>query len=322
MGTQTIIGSGTLDSNTFTRDGYTFAGWNTAADGSGTRYADNDTYTAPGGDTSITLYAQWFRGPTIQDFTASMCAEQASSSPVQVIDKRDGEVYSVQQLADGNCWLLENLRLDPTGVSLAALKGNTNASDQILTYFKDGGGSSPYPATGVIAKTADGGSWANSYNVPYVVTSGTENGGWDKNTVIAANGSSPAGKVGVYYNYCAATAGSYCYASGAGTSDASSDICPAGWQLPLGSTAAGSYYYLYNTSYSADVANFQTALSTPVSGYYYSSQATQNTYGRFWSRTVYGATGSSMYILRVSPTAASRTNQGRNYGGSVRCVAK
>ncbi|MBQ7946533.1 MAG: InlB B-repeat-containing protein, partial [Bacteroidales bacterium] len=40
----------------FTRDGYTFAGWNTAADGNGTRYADKQEITL-GQD--ITLYAQW-----------------------------------------------------------------------------------------------------------------------------------------------------------------------------------------------------------------------------------------------------------------------
>ena len=41
-----------------TRDGYTFTGWNTAADGSGTSYAGDDTYTLPNSGTD-TLYAQW-----------------------------------------------------------------------------------------------------------------------------------------------------------------------------------------------------------------------------------------------------------------------
>ena len=45
-----------LLSNPFTREGYDFTGWNTAADGSGTAYADgaNITLTA-----DTTLYAQW-----------------------------------------------------------------------------------------------------------------------------------------------------------------------------------------------------------------------------------------------------------------------
>jgi uncharacterized repeat protein (TIGR02543 family) len=41
-----------------TRDGYTFKGWNTAEDGSGTNYSGGDTYTLPNSGT-VTLYAQW-----------------------------------------------------------------------------------------------------------------------------------------------------------------------------------------------------------------------------------------------------------------------
>jgi uncharacterized repeat protein (TIGR02543 family) len=50
-----------LTANTFTRTGYTFEGWNTKADGSGTAYADNTSVinlTATAGET-VTLYAQW-----------------------------------------------------------------------------------------------------------------------------------------------------------------------------------------------------------------------------------------------------------------------
>ncbi len=45
-----------LNENTFTREGYNFTGWNTAADGTGTSYGDkaNITLTA-----DTTLYAQW-----------------------------------------------------------------------------------------------------------------------------------------------------------------------------------------------------------------------------------------------------------------------
>ncbi|MEE1253465.1 MAG: InlB B-repeat-containing protein [Paludibacteraceae bacterium] len=54
-------GSGTMESttnvvaaNTFTREGYTFAGWNTVADGTGTSYAAGDYISS-----DLTLYAQW-----------------------------------------------------------------------------------------------------------------------------------------------------------------------------------------------------------------------------------------------------------------------
>jgi uncharacterized repeat protein (TIGR02543 family) len=51
----------TLTSNAFTRAGYTFSGWNTAANGSGTSYADAATYPFTSG---ATLYAQWTAIPT------------------------------------------------------------------------------------------------------------------------------------------------------------------------------------------------------------------------------------------------------------------
>ena len=45
-----------LTANAFKRSGYTFAGWNTAKDGSGTAYADKASVTVEG---DMTLYAQW-----------------------------------------------------------------------------------------------------------------------------------------------------------------------------------------------------------------------------------------------------------------------
>ena len=53
-----------LSSTIPTREGHTFTGWNTEADGSGTSYAAGGTYTA---DVGATLYAQWKdeTGPTV-----------------------------------------------------------------------------------------------------------------------------------------------------------------------------------------------------------------------------------------------------------------
>ncbi len=46
----------TLTANAFTRSGYTFTGWNTAKDGSGTTYSDKASVKVDG---DMTLYAQW-----------------------------------------------------------------------------------------------------------------------------------------------------------------------------------------------------------------------------------------------------------------------
>lgn len=54
----------TLSSTTPTRTGYTFNGWNTKSDGSGTNYAKGASYT---GNAALTLYAKW----TINTWTVS-----------------------------------------------------------------------------------------------------------------------------------------------------------------------------------------------------------------------------------------------------------
>jgi uncharacterized repeat protein (TIGR02543 family) len=51
-----------LTTNRFKRSGYTFTSWNTAANGSGTSYANGVTYSF---STSITLYAQWKAGKAV-----------------------------------------------------------------------------------------------------------------------------------------------------------------------------------------------------------------------------------------------------------------
>ena len=81
----TYVGvANTIPSNSPTRPGYTFNGWNTASDGSGTAYATGSTIT-PTGD--VTLYAQWkttYVKPKIQNLLA-----------FRVVDKSGGATPSV-----------------------------------------------------------------------------------------------------------------------------------------------------------------------------------------------------------------------------------
>ena len=51
-----------LTGNTFTRENYTFTGWNTAKDGTGKTYADGETVNF---SADTTLYAQWTQNPVI-----------------------------------------------------------------------------------------------------------------------------------------------------------------------------------------------------------------------------------------------------------------
>lgn len=77
----TYVGvANTIPSNSLTRTGYTFNGWNTASDGSGTAYATGATIT-PTGD--VTLYAQWkttYVKPEIQNLLAFRTADASGGA--------------------------------------------------------------------------------------------------------------------------------------------------------------------------------------------------------------------------------------------------
>ena len=77
----TYVGvANTIPSNSPTRPGYTFNGWNTASDGSGTAYATGSTIT-PTGD--VTLYAQWkttYVKPEIQNLLAFRTANDSGGA--------------------------------------------------------------------------------------------------------------------------------------------------------------------------------------------------------------------------------------------------
>jgi len=76
--TYTIDSSATVldDTGSLAKTGYTFAGWNTAADGSGTSYAAGSTLTMPASD--VTLYAQWRVKPSITTSTLPNVLEGTS----------------------------------------------------------------------------------------------------------------------------------------------------------------------------------------------------------------------------------------------------
>ena len=338
----------TIAANTFTAPtGYQFAGWCTIQDNTqspqtscagGTLYQPDDIATslASAGGT-FNLYATWSKLLTLADATNMQdlasndyCTGTTIGDTATLTDSRDGTSYTVGKLADGKCWMLDNLALDLT--SSTVLNGmdntNTNASDTTLGYLKNGGGTtSDQYATAAVA------NWTSSYSYSAPLVNMT-----NKDTVpqgsdpLAAQALAGNWKIGGYYNYCAASAGSYCYGNGTdyGTSsgNATEDICPAGWRMPTGSTS-GEYSALANaiygsTSSTSDAtayANYRSALHLPLSGYFnYGSPIGQGSYGYWWSSTRNDNNG--MYYLSADTSninpAGSRNRSG---GSSVRCMA-
>jgi hypothetical protein len=199
---------------------------------------------------------------------------------------------------------------------MAALTAsNTNATETSLTSLRSGNRAegSQYADGAFVAE------WDSEHTTDYYnrVSVNADS----KNTTVESYGLG-SGKVGVYYNYCAASAGSYCYDQSAAPegTNASQDICPAGWRMPTGGNT-GEYQALY-AAYSSNATNFRNALSTPLSGDFYSGSARyQGTDGDFWSSTRYG--NNNMYYLGVNSSRVyPQFYGGRTYGFSVRCLLK
>ncbi len=96
--TVTVLGGGTL-----TRDGYTFAGWNTASDGTGTAYAVGDSF--PMGTADVTLYAQWtVNEAVVVTFILNPDYESIVFSPSTVTVARGAELTLSTALAGASEW--------------------------------------------------------------------------------------------------------------------------------------------------------------------------------------------------------------------------
>ena len=111
-----------------TREGYTFSGWNTAADGTGTAYAAGATYTE---DANLDLYAQW----TLNTYTVTYDANEGEGT-VADGTKNYGEAYTI---ASGDALTREgytfsgwNTAADGTGTTYAAGAAYTENADVTL----------------------------------------------------------------------------------------------------------------------------------------------------------------------------------------------
>ena len=228
----------------------------------------------------------------MQDASSSICSAVTQGQTGRLIDTRDSNVYYVGKLADNKCWMLDNLRLGSTS-TIALTTANSNTKSNFTLPAGITSSFNSYTAAQI--------------NVAY------------KNNTTTSYGSG-SGKIGVYYNYCAVSAGTVCAYEY--FDKASYDICPKGWRMPTGGSS-GEYQALY-TAYSSNPTNFKDALSTPLSGdFYNSSQRSLGSNGYFWSSTNNGSTDFAMYGLYVDSSDVNpRYSHGRDGGYSVRCVAK
>ncbi len=145
MSNQTIASgaSANLTTNAYTKTSYTFAGWNTLANGTGTSYTDGQSYTM--GTANVTLYAQWTPGPVEKNYVLI-----TSTSDLEA-----GKKYIIASAASGT----------------ASLLGYQNTNNRPVATL------SPYTiASGNITATPAGTLGVTTS--PYELTLGGSSGAW------------------------------------------------------------------------------------------------------------------------------------------------
>ena len=360
-----------LLASNFSRDGYGFAGWNTKYDYSGTYYGPNETITTPADMTSgLPLYAVWVESEgTIQDWngcagltTATYTGNtedetdwtilKSMSSITALTDIRDNQTYAVARLADGICWMIENMRLKTDGSDIgSASQGFGGVFNGLADY------ETAYFAADTTANTlyrVDSDTTSSAPNIIDTAThtvSETDYSGYSfprfNDTNTRARASSPTASTGsiysygVYYTWAAAKANTTHFSAVAASNSATTSICPHGWRLPTGvgtgdygilSNALGGYTNASNTAQTMSssttpaVSIMSKRLRTFPNNIVYSGRFSANaagqrgTYSYYWTATARNHT--TAYNFR---TYSTYVNPGQSYssyflGFPLRCV--
>ncbi len=326
--------SAMLRAYNYKRDGYAFLGWSTTENptiGTDTIYGPMETISFSALSASgLKLYAVWLPKSTeytMQTFSSSICSTKltavtynstsatftaTANSFIALEDTRDGDVYAVARLSDGNCWMLENLRLDDSATISSA-----NTHNPFSSFTKLSATSSSWCTT--TSSACDDQSMLNTNNMNM---NGTYTGNWYA--------------YGNYYNWYSATAGNGTYNKNSGS--VTGDICPSNWKLPIGNSTATYSFGALSTSIGGTSSSMSSS-STPTgavmsarlrqfpnnfvySGSWLSGSALfRGSYGYYWSSTA--GNGGSAYLLCLGSTSVypGTVSSDKYHGRSVRCVA-
>ena len=100
----------TLTANRFINNDAAFVEWNTEPDGSGTQYGAQESIAIVD-DLSTEgkeIYAQWVASEGNMQ-TWNSCSTMQIGDVTALTDTRDNQTYAVAKLADGNCWMTDDL---------------------------------------------------------------------------------------------------------------------------------------------------------------------------------------------------------------------
>lgn len=248
--------------------------------------------------------------PIMQNLDASLC----TTTPTTVIDGRDDQEYIIQRLKDGKCWMMTNLNLGATN-SL-----QVNQLDSSNTNFTGVNISKTIAASTFLGSTWKKTSGTATFTSPeYIPITNINSATGSEIDPISDT------KYGVLYNYCAASAQTYCYDSSTNGGDADSDLCPAGWRLPTSGSSSGefqalySYYNSYNEMRSS-VANNGVAFN--LAGFFYNSTPTRQGASGCYLSPTWRSNSGMYYLFLVDSSVRPAHSDSRSYGNSIRCILK
>ncbi len=269
---------------------------------------------------------------TMQGMTSSICSQVADGDQAQLRDTRDGKYYWVGKLADGKCWMTQNLDLDlSTSTALTP-----SDSDVATNWTPEYSTATTASSSTILADSAGQRSWSlGNYRITNPTSTSSCSAGNSSaancsaqftsyNTPTSANGDVNAHYIlGNHYQWNAAAAGT---GGSVSSGQATSSICPKGWTLPTGGTS-GAFRSLITA------ANVGTSIVKLVSSPYYFVKGgyvnqTTNYFvnagnnGRYWSSTGVNANASSELYFHDSTNIDAAATTSRNLGSSVRCVAR
>jgi uncharacterized protein (TIGR02145 family) len=257
---------------------------------------------------------------TTLDWTGEYRGDTSRVPRKSLKDDRDGKYYLVSKLADGNCWMSQNLELILN--KNTALTNDTTDLNTKTTWT---------PANNTYTTTPTTSNWPNSnttaaasaYSYYPIASDRYYRGGTSKSSSPTASGTAyDWEKTGVYYNWFSATAGSGTLSVTTGSVNDS--ICPKGWRLPLGTTANKSYYYLLTTKYGATASSAVAApLNFVRSGIYnyFGYMGAQGEQGMYWSSTA-KSQSATVYMVNSASVVDSLNSSTKGDGYTVRCVAR
>ena len=314
----------TLYAANFKRSNYGFAGWNTKKDGTGIDYGPNQTIRFTAGkyqNGGLRLYAKWLASAgNLQNWTCPNNTDMPIGEITALKDTRDNNVYAVAKLADGKCWIVENLRLNNTPTL-----STTNTHNPSLPLTNSDGTSTSNKLSTPIDPTVT--AWCS----PSTATCDDKSMLATNNTTkFTSNTSDSQGDIysyGNYYNWYSATAGQGKYSKASGS--VAGDICPAGWRLPTSGSATADFGTLDKamggTGISGGSAQSEKWRGYPnnfvKSGHIITSTVDyRNSYGIYWSSTAFDNKSAYVLFLSNNGVELSAENYYKNLGRVVRCV--